>query len=282
MSVMSVSTRLSPPRPHHLALRGAMMMGVLGIATAAATARAEPSPALDRVSISVGAFSADPRINIGADTQFGRIDAPESKQSHTTIPRIKADLLIGDRHGLAFDYYRYDKSYTPSLTGETIINGQPVTGTATANADLKLDLAKLAYKWWLGSGNDTLGIGLGAAYYHANLNGTATGVVNGETATARDSIGEHAFAPLLEVGWRHAFTPDLRMYAEASGIKKNGGRINGHIYGGNVGVEWFPFKNIGFVADYGISKIKLHRDSERDADLNIRLTGPSAYVKVRF
>lgn len=282
MFSMSVSARLSPPRPHHLALRGAMMLGVLGMATAAATARAEPSPTLDRVSISIGAFSADPRINIGADTQFGRIDAPESKPSHTTIPRIKADLLIGDRHGLAFDYYRYDKSYTPSLTGETIINGQPVTGTATANADLKLDLAKLAYKWWLGSGNDTFGIGLGAAYYHANLNGTATGVVNGETATARDSIGEHAFAPLLEVGWRHAFTPDLRMYVEASGIKKNGGRINGHIYGGNVGVEWFPFKNVGFVADYGISKIKLHRDSERDADLNIRLTGPSAYMKVRF
>ena len=282
MFSMSVSARLSPPRPHHLALRGAMMLGVLGMATAAATARAEPSPTLDRVSISVGAFSADPRINIGADTQFGRIDAPESKQSHTTIPRIKADVLIGDRHGLAFDYYRYDKSYTPSLTGETIINGQPVTGTATANADLKLDLAKLAYKWWLGSGNDTFGIGLGAAYYHANLNGTATGVVNGETATARDSISEHAFAPLLEVGWRHAFTPDLRMYVEASGIKKNGGRINGHIYGGNVGVEWFPFKNIGFVADYGISKIKLQRDSERNADLNIRLTGPSAYVKVRF
>ena len=218
MVVTSVPARLSPPRPHHLALRGAMMLGVLGMATAAATARAEPSPTLDRVSISVGAFSADPRINIGADTQFGRIDAPESKPSHTTIPRIKADVLIGDRHGLAFDYYRYDKSYTPSLTGETIINGQPVTGTATANADLKLDLAKLAYKWWLGNGNDTFGIGLGAAYYHAGLNGTATGVVNGETATARDSISEHAFAPLLEVGWRHAFTPDLRMYADASGI----------------------------------------------------------------
>lgn len=280
MFAMSVPARLSPPRLHHLALRSAMMLGILGVA--AATARAEPSPALDRVSVSVGAFSADPRINIGADTQFGRIDAPESKQSHTTIPRVKADLLIGDRHGLAFDYYRYDKSYTPTLSGETTINGQPVTGTATANADLQLDLAKLAYKWWLGSGNDTFGIGLGAAYYHANLEGTATGLVNGETASARDSFSEHAFAPLLEVGWRHAFTPDLRMYAEASGIKKNGGRINGHIYGGNIGVEWFPFKNVGFVADYGISKIKLRRDSERTADLNVRLTGPSAYVKVRF
>ena len=280
MFAMSVPARLSPPRLRHLALRSAMMLGILGVA--AATARAEPSPALDRVSVSVGAFSADPRINIGADTQFGRIDAPESKQSHTTIPRVKTDLLIGDRHGLAFDYYRYDKSYTPTLSGETTINGQPVTGTATANADLQLDLAKLAYKWWLGSGNDTFGIGLGAAYYHANLEGTATGLVNGETASARDSFSEHAFAPLLEVGWRHAFTPDLRMYAEASGIKKNGGRINGHIYGGNIGVEWFPFKNVGFVADYGISKIKLRRDSERTADLNVRLTGPSAYVKVRF
>ena len=280
MFAMSVPARLSPPRLRHLALRSAMMLGILGVA--AATARAEPSPALDRVSVSVGAFSADPRINIGADTQFGRIDAPESKQSHTTIPRVQADLLIGDRHGLAFDYYRYDKSYTPTLSGETTINGQPVTGTATANADLQLDLAKLAYKWWLGSGNDTFGIGLGAAYYHANLEGTATGLVNGETASARDSFSEHAFAPLLEVGWRHAFTPDLRMYAEASGIKKNGGRINGHIYGGNIGVEWFPFKNVGFVADYGISKIKLRRDSERTADLNVRLTGPSAYVKVRF
>ncbi|MGK5020962.1 hypothetical protein [Janthinobacterium lividum] len=282
MFVASVPARLSRPRFQHLALRSTMLLGMLGMAMASATARAEPSPALDRVSLSVGAFYADPRINIGADTQFGRIDAPESKSSPTTIPRIKADLLIGDRHGLAFDYYRYDKSYTPSLTGATIINGQPVTGTATAHTDLQLDLAKLAYQWWLGSGNDSFGIGLGAAYYHASLNGTATGVVNGATATASDSIGEHAFAPLLEVGWRHAFTPDLRMYAEVSGIKKNGGRINGHIYGGNIGVEWFPFKNIGFVADYGISKIKLHRDSERDADLDIRLAGPSAYVKVRF
>jgi len=278
MFSMSVSARLSPPRPHHLALRGAMMLGVLGMATAAATARAEPSPTLDRVSISVGAFSADPRINIGADTQFGRIDAPESKQSHTTIPRIKADLLIGDRHGLAFDYYRYDKSYTPSLTGETIINGQPVTGTATANADLKLDLAKLAYKWWLGSGNDTFGIGLGAAYYHANLNGTATGVVNGETATARDSISEHAFAPLLEVGWRHAFTPDLRMYVEASGIKKNGGRR------GMVSVQEHRFRGrLRHLENQAAPRQRTRcRPEHSPADLNIRLTGPSAYVKVRF
>ena len=263
-------------------MRSAMLLGIVGAAAAGTTAHAEPSVALDRASISLGAFYADPRINIGADTQFGRLDAPDSNPDRTTIPRVKADLLIGDRHGLSFDYYRYDKNYTPTLSGQTIINGQPVTGTATADADLQLDLAKLAYKWWMGQEKDTFGIGLGAAYYSAKLEGSATGLVNGVSATARDSVSEHAYAPLLELAWRHAFTPEVRMYMEASGIKKNGGKINGHIYGGNIGVEWFPFKNVGFVADYGISKIQLHRDSNRDADLNIRLTGPSAYVKMRF
>lgn len=282
MFATSTSTRLSPPRLRHLAMRSAMLLGIVGAAAAGTTAHAEPSVALDRASISLGAFYADPRINIGADTQFGRLDAPDSNPDRTTIPRVKADLLIGDRHGLSFDYYRYDKNYTPTLSGQTIINGQPVTGTATADADLQLDLAKLAYKWWLGQEKDTFGIGLGAAYYSAKLEGSATGLVNGVSATARDSVSEHAFAPLLELAWRHAFTPEVRMYIEASGIKKNGGKINGHIYGGNIGVEWFPFKNVGFVADYGISKIQLHRDSNRDADLNIRLTGPSAYVKMRF
>ena len=282
MFATSTATRLSPPRLRHLAMRSAMLLGIVGAAAAGTSAHAEPSVALDRASISVGAFYADPRINIGADTQFGRLDAPDSNPDRTTIPRVKADLLIGDRHGLSFDYYRYDKNYTPTLSGQTIINGQPVTGTATADADLQLDLAKLAYKWWLGQEKDTFGIGLGAAYYSAKLEGTATGLVNGVSATARDSVSEHAFAPLIEVAWRHAFTPEVRMYMEASGIKKNGGKINGHIYGGNIGVEWFPFKNVGFVADYGISKIQLHRDSNRDADLNIRLTGPSAYVKMRF
>ena len=195
---------------------------------------------------------------------FGDEQAPvlifcNSLGTDHTMWQPQIDALAADYRMIAYDTRGHGRS--------------SAEGSGWTLADLGKDVISVL---------DGFGIGLGAAYYHANLNGTATGVVNGETATARDSIGEHAFAPLLEVGWRHAFTPDLRMYAEASGIKKNGGRINGHIYGGNIGVEWFPFKNIGFVADYGISKIKLHRDSERNADLNIRLTGPSAYVKVRF
>ncbi len=73
------------------------------------------------------------------------------------------------------------------------------------------------------------------------------------------------------------------MYAEASGVKKNWGNITGHIYNAAGGMEWYPLENIGVGADYGITRIKLNRASENtDANLDIRLKGPSAYLKLRF
>lgn len=86
---------------------------------------------------------------------------------------------------------------------------------------------------------------------------------------------------MLELGWRHSISENVRVYADASGIKKNGGSIQGHIYGGAIGVEWFPAKMVGVVAEYTASKISLNRPSN-STDLNIRLNGPAAYVKVRF
>jgi hypothetical protein len=265
-------------------VRAAILFTALGASAGAAWG--QTSPALDRFSFSAGGFYAEPKIKLGADTRYGRIDTPDDKQSHVTIPRVKADLLFGESQGLSFDYYRYDKSYNPTISGTTEYQGQTATGTATVDGKLRLDLAQLAYKWWIGKGNDVFGIGAGAAYYRAEVSGTANGsvqsILGSQTGTASDKASDDAFAPLLELGYRHAFTPDLRMYVDASGIKKNGGRINGHIYSAAVGVEWFPWKNVGLVADYGISKIQLNRDSERSADINVRLTGPSAYLKVRF
>ena len=266
----------------------ALVMATLAVA--ADSARAAPAAPLDRVSVAVGAFYAEPEIQVGANTDYGRIDTGTEKGSSVTLPRAKIDMLIGDKHGISLDYFRYDKSYSAGLQGGTIIDGEPVSGSASFDGKLQLDIAKVAYKWWLGEGNDVFGIGLGAGYYRAKVGGTATANVVGDiggtdltrTLTGSDSTSESAYAPLLELGWRHAFSPELRMYADASGVKRNGGTINGKIYGAAVGVEWFATPTVALVVDYGMQKIKLNRDSDRDADLNIRLSGPSAYVKVRF
>jgi hypothetical protein len=254
---------------------------IIALTTATAMAWAEPSTTLDRVSLSAGAFYTDPRIKVQGDTNYGRIDTGTYKSDNVTLPRFKASVLIGDSHGIDFDYYRYDKGYNPSLTGTTNVNGLPLSGTGKLNANLKLDLANLAYKWWLGSGADVFGVGVGAAYYRARIDGTASGVLNGVSGNGRYSENESAYAPLVELGWRHQFSPQLRMVADASGIKKNGGRVNGHIYGAAVGVEWYATPMVGIVAEYNASKISLKRERD-DTAVNVRLNGPAAYVKVRF
>ena len=285
--LFTAPTRTAPRRTLSIAAKGCAMTA---LALAGACAHADPSIALDRVSVAAGAFNAEPKISAGVQRNDGYLSTGEQEGSHVTLPRVKADVLIGDSHGISLDYYRFDKSYDTAVAGSTVRNGQTITGSGTANAKVELDLAQLAYKWWIGSGNDVFGIGLGAGYYRAKIGGDATGTVStttGPVTTTRtfsgsDSASESAFAPLLELGYRHAFSPDLRFVADISGVKKNGGRLNGHIYSGTAGIEWFFAKNVGLVADYGIQKIQLGRDGDRRADLNVKLTGPSAYIKVRF
>ncbi|HEY0060657.1 MAG TPA: hypothetical protein VGC21_00975 [Telluria sp.] len=260
------------------------------LASAACAAIAEPAAPLDRFSLSVGAFSTKPDIMVDANTNFGRIESGRQKGDRTTLPRVKAEMLLGDRQSIALDFLRYDKSYNPTLSGDTVIDGETISGTASFNGKLRLDLNKVAYKWWFGEQNDVFGVGVGAAYYRAKVGGTATAVVQGtvngipvnRTLTGTDSTSDDAYAPVLDLAWRHSFSPDVRMYLDASGIKKNGGKVNGHIYSGAVGVEWFLAKNIGLALDYGIQKIDLHRDSDRSSEVRIKLAGPSAYLKARF
>jgi hypothetical protein len=246
-------------------------------------ALADPSPALDRFNLSIGGFYVDPTFRLGVNTPYGRADTGDLDRNHTTLGRVKAEMLLGDHQGLAFDYYRYSNDFNAGIARTATVDGQTVTGDASASANLKVDLAQLAYKWWLGSGSSVFGIGVGAAYYKGDLDYIASGSLNGISGSAAGSSEGHAVAPLLELGWRMAVSDTVRLYAEASGIKKNGGNLNGHIYSGALGVEWYPFKNVGIGADYGISKINLHRDvASNDADLDIKLVGPSAYLKVRF
>jgi hypothetical protein len=254
-----------------------------GLCLASVGALADPSPALDRFSMSVGGYYVEPTFNIGASTAYGRAETGDLKRDHETLGRIRADVLFGDHQGLSFDYYRYRNTFDASIARSATVDGQVVTGDASASARLKVQLAQLAYKWWFGSGNTVFGIGAGAAYYQADLDTMAQGSLNGISGSASASRSDSEIAPLLELGVRTALTDNVRLYAEASGVKKNGGTINGHIYNGNVGIEWFPLKNVGIGADYGITKIQLHRDATSyDADLGIKLVGPTAYVKVRF
>ena len=245
-------------------------------------ASAELSPALDRASISVGAFLADPTFNASLNSPLGRLQSGDTSMGEETMPRVKADLILFDSQGLSFDYYQYKRGYTGAFANNKNFGGTEVTTVGNANFDIKLDFGKLAYKWWFGSGNTVVGLGAGAAYFKIGTSTNATAAINNNSASVSDSYSEDAVAPLLEIGVRHAISPDFRLFADASGVKKTGGTLNGEIYNASVGAEWFPVKNVGVVLDYSMSQIELRRDDGLAENFKVKFQGPSAFVKVRF
>ncbi|OAK63967.1 hypothetical protein A3K87_15285 [Variovorax paradoxus] len=255
-----------------------------GFLLAAAPALADPSPALDRFSFSVGGYNADPKFNASVNSPYGSLQSGDIKPGRVTMPRVSADVLLGDSQGISFDYYQYKRDYSGGIASNNSFGSFGSLNTfGNANISTKLDFAKLSYKWWIGSGNTVLGLGAGAAYYRATLGASASAVVNGQVGTYSQSSSDNAIAPLLEIGVRHAITPDLRLFADASGVWKNGGRFHGNIYNASAGVEWFPVKNVGLVLAYNVTNIDLTRDADfADTRLKVRLQGPSAFLKARF
>jgi hypothetical protein len=247
------------------------------------------SPALDNVSIWLGGYYTNNDTTIGAKTGIlntsGDVNLEDDLdfKKHKTVPRARLDFLIGEHQGFTFDYYEVNRSHAKSLDTSINFLGNPIDATARVKGDLKFTFGSAAYKWWFGTGNDVFGVGLGAAYYkvQASISGTASGF--GQTVSDRASSDVNAWAPNLQLGWRHAFNDQWRMYFNASGVKKNGGSVYGHIWDAALGVEWFPWQNVGFGAEYAYTRIKLNQDKRRyDLDLDMKLDGPAAYVRFRF
>lgn len=263
--------------------------------SAGALARGDdPSPALDRVALRLGGYYANVDTDIGAGDRGGlasgtfNLEHDLGFRDHETVPRARADFLIGEHQGLALDYYSIDRSRTASLARDLSYDGVDYAASARVRAKLDFDFGSVAWRWWFGHGNDAFGVGLGGAWYQIDTRlsgqGSITGVPGGPMAAQVDTASkDSAWAPMLQLGWRHAFNPQWRMYLDASGVKKNGGRLSGHIYNAALGVEWMPWQHVGFGAEYNLSRITLDwRRSDYAARLDMKLDGPSMYVKFRF
>ncbi|WP_225737242.1 autotransporter outer membrane beta-barrel domain-containing protein [Dyella acidiphila] len=248
------------------------------------------SPALDRFSIWLGAYYADTSTTLGAGLNRYDVSGHLNLQhdlgfpSHQVVPRVRFDFLLGTSQGFSFDYYQIDQSRTKTLGTSIYFDGNTYDAAASATGRVNFDFGSAAYKWWFGHQSDVFGIGVGAAYYrvHAGISGEAS--LNGQIiGNASTYTTDSAWAPELQLGWRHAFTNNLRMYVNASGVKKNGSHLGGHIWDAAAGVEWFPWQNIGFGAEYDYTRIKIDQQHHYYSDdLALRMNGPTVFVRLRF
>lgn len=256
----------------------------------AGTAAADTHPALDRISISLGVYQADSdadaRVN-GADGSIGsnvNFEDDFGLTKDREVARARLSFLIGDSQGLEIDGYSFNRSARTRLDRTIVYDGSTFDVDAEVHGRLDMDFASVAWRWWIPAGESSVwGVGLGAGYYRVagQVSGNAT--LNGEPRFVRTNESADAWAPLLELGWRHAFSDRARLYADISGVYKSHGSISGHIYNGALGFEYFPWQAIGFGVEYGAQRIKIDADkSAFDGELNIHLSGPSAFVKARF
>ena len=77
---------------------------------------------------------------------------------------------------------------------------------------------------------------------------------------------------------------DVRDYADVcSAVKEVDIVVNAAALKQVPTCEYFPWQAIGFGVEYGAQRIKIDADkSNFNGELNIRLSGPSAFLKARF
>lgn len=276
-----------PPRHAPLRIRATLLVaGML----ASGSAVAGHAPALDRATLWLGGYYARSDTTLGGRTADGTLDGQLHLEKDLGLntrdgaPRARLDLLLGDSQGFSFDYYRYDRSNSRRLSRRIDYRGNIYAASARVDARLRFDFGSAAYRWWFGTGSNAFGLGLGAGYYSVDGRVSGQATVNGSTTTqATSEDREHAWAPLLQLGWRHAFNDHWRMYLDASGVKKNGGRLHGHVYNADLGVQWLPTGHLGLSAEYGINRIHLYQTHHSyDDRLKLNLDGPSVFVTLRF
>lgn len=261
----------------------ALAASLLAANVVLATAHAAPSEALDTLSISLGDYVVTPQANVSVKAPYGSVSSGDVSSQELHVPRLKVDILLGERQGFALDYYGFNRQYAESVNRSYTSGANEVTFTGNVQANAGLDLANASYKWWFGEGASVFGVGLGAAYYRIRfgVDGYAASNVDNTSGAANAHYSASTIAPLLQLGWRHAFTSNARMYVDLSGVEKAGGNLTGHIYNAALGAEWYVTKKFGVGLEYSATRIKIRSDGNNER-LDLNMEGPSIFLKTRF
>src|SRR5262249_54835059 len=154
---------------------------------------------------------------------------------HRSLPAFRVDALLFDNQGLSIGGYTYSKRANMRLDRELVFDDDVFHVDAFVDAKLTLRTYHAEWRWWLAPGyNDVVGVGLGAVYY--DLLGSIDGglSINGGSVHGHGRAEGDAIAPMLTLGWRHAFNDAWRTYADFSGVRKPYGTLQGHLLNGTL------------------------------------------------
>jgi len=184
-------------------------------------ARAEPAAALDRVGVWLGGFRTSFDGSLQLRNADGSLDTGEQPlfSGHDVVQRARIDWLLGDRQGFTVDYFRLHRQQSRELSTSFTVQGTTYAPNAQLSTDVLADFGHIDYRWWFGSGDAVLGLGVGAGYYRLALDLQAQATAGNSSAAGRFQSDDHAWAPVLSLGGRWRVAEGVRLYADVSGVE---------------------------------------------------------------
>ncbi len=170
-----------------------------------------------------------------------------------------------ERHEFGVNYFTKDADRTRAIPASFDFNGTHYDTRSTVRAAMDVDSYEAYYVWWAASHERwSLGPRVGLVWYSIDLALAAQLDANGAPLQGvHDSVS--ADLPTLTFGgsWRWAFAENWRLTAEAGYFAPDIDNIDGDVYFGRAGIEWFPWEHSGFLLDYTSNRIKVDVDKSR-------------------
>jgi len=168
-----------------------------------------------------------------------------------------------ENHEFAVSYYTQSADATRTIERDIEFDGTLYEASSRIRTDVDVDAYEASYTWWAANRDQwALGPRVGLIWYRMELGIDLDVDVGGNQggASAKSNVSADVPAPMIGGGWRWTPLDDWRLSADVGYFTISVDDIDGDIYFGRAGVEWFPWERAGFSLDYTYTRIEADAD----------------------
>ena len=238
----------------------APLLACLCLAAAPSAHAVEP---LDTFSARIGGYvsSFDTEVRADGVTATGTpvdLERDLGIDQDDTIGYVGLTWRPWEHHELGLSYYRDGKSSERRLQRDFVFNDVVYPASATVRTEVDVDAYELHYTWWAAS-HETWALGprLGLVWYTFDLGVDLQLDANGNQAGATLDREASVDLPTLTIGgsWRWTPANDWRVSADIGYFATEINDVDADVVFGRLGVEWYPWEQVGFSLDYVMNRV---------------------------
>ena len=234
-------------------------------------------------------FNTDLRVD--SNTSVGtNIDLEDDlgldSSTHTWFAGLQWRFF--NRHRLAVEYWKTDRSSTYTLNKDITVEDTTYSAGATMNTTFNLEMVPISYSYsFIKTDQHELALSIGVHWSQMDLglNGTASAVGGGGAAGVNTSFSTSPDLPLPLIGADYGFkiSDDWKVSARAGYFSMDINDIDGSLIGAGVDTEYWFSKHIA--AGAGVDYFRLDVSATVDdfrGDAQYSYVGPKVFLKVGF